>query len=148
MAYSSHRSTRLLQSIGRRQYDGIMWLALRSVKSNNVDFSKILLRRGSTSATLRSLLFKNQVIKIKHLKISNNLRYSNNWIQRERKKIELSQIRKHFVFHLIGATIGEGRAAQYFTWKYFLITLSSEPFFTTELQNPCIFSSTYTCNRP
>ena len=32
----SQRSTRLLT--GRWQYDGIMWLALRSVKSNNVDF--------------------------------------------------------------------------------------------------------------
>ena len=31
-----HRSTRLLQLTGRWQYDGIMWLALRSVKSNNV----------------------------------------------------------------------------------------------------------------
>ena len=33
-----HRSTRLLQLTGRWQYDGIMWLALRSIKSNNVDF--------------------------------------------------------------------------------------------------------------
>ena len=33
-----HWSTRLLQLAGRWQYDGIMWLALRSVKSNNVDF--------------------------------------------------------------------------------------------------------------
>ena len=33
-----HRSTRLLQLTGRWQHDGIMWLALRSVKSNNVDF--------------------------------------------------------------------------------------------------------------
>ena len=31
-------STRLLKLTGRWQYDGIMWLALRSVKSNNVDF--------------------------------------------------------------------------------------------------------------
>ena len=33
-----HRSTRLLQLTGRWQYDGIMRLALRSVKSINVDF--------------------------------------------------------------------------------------------------------------
>ena len=33
-----HRSTKLLQLTGRWQYDGIVWLALRSVKSNNVDF--------------------------------------------------------------------------------------------------------------
>ena len=38
MAYSSQGSTRLLQLTGKWQYDGIIWLALRSVKSNNVEF--------------------------------------------------------------------------------------------------------------
>ena len=33
-----HRSTRLPKLTGRWQYDGIMWLALCSIKSNNVDF--------------------------------------------------------------------------------------------------------------
>ena len=33
-----HRSTRLLQLTGCWQHDGIMWLALRSAKSNNFDF--------------------------------------------------------------------------------------------------------------
>ena len=35
-----HRSTRLLHLTSRWQYDGIMRLASRSVKSNNVDFLK------------------------------------------------------------------------------------------------------------
>ena len=38
LAREPRRSTRLLQLTGRWQHDGIMWLALRSVKSNNVDF--------------------------------------------------------------------------------------------------------------
>ena len=33
-----HRLSRFLQLTGRWQYDGIMWLALRSVKSNKIDF--------------------------------------------------------------------------------------------------------------
>ena len=33
-----HWSTRLLQLTGRWQYNGIMWLASCSVKSNNIDF--------------------------------------------------------------------------------------------------------------
>ena len=33
-----HGSTRLLQLTGRWQYDGIMWLAWHSIKSNNMDF--------------------------------------------------------------------------------------------------------------
>ena len=33
-----HRPTRLLQLAGRMQHDGIIWLALCSIKSNNVDF--------------------------------------------------------------------------------------------------------------
>ena len=36
----AHRLTGLLQPIGRWQYDGIVWLILRSVKSINVDFLK------------------------------------------------------------------------------------------------------------
>ena len=51
--WQPHRSTRLLQLTGKWQYDWIMWLALRSVKSNNVDFlnqnryfSTILTRLG------------------------------------------------------------------------------------------------------
>ena len=49
LAREPNWSTRLLQLTGRWQYDGIMWLELWSVKSNNVEFLNQIATSQSTS---------------------------------------------------------------------------------------------------